>query len=344
MLTGLAAISASGAHAAARDKGQASSADALLRRFQDATGLPDVSITVMRGDQTLYTRYRGAYRPETMVPIASASKWMVGATIMTLVDEGLLSLQAPIGRYVPGLPSDYAALRLDQLMSYTAGLPGLREFIELRQPADISLTQSAQQAAAAPLVNAPGVQFDYGGPNLQFVGAAAEQVTGQSWHELFAERIARPLGMRATLWGRVRTPPAPTALVGNPILQGGAWTTLPDHAAFLTMIAQDGVLGGRRVLSSASVAAMDTVMTAGVRKGMTLPGNIAGQAEYMIAHWCERLEGARCTLSSSPGAFGAYPWIDRRAGLHGVLLVKDQRPRIAAAELALRDGLTELFQ
>ncbi|WP_029911758.1 serine hydrolase [Caulobacter sp. UNC358MFTsu5.1] len=342
MLTGLAAMAAGCASAAPRASDGA--ADALVQRFLDASGLADCSITVMRGEQALYTRYRGGYGPGTLVPIASASKWMVGATIMTLVDDGLLSLQAPIGDYVPGLPEAYAALRLDQLMSFTAGLPGLREFIELRQPADISLTESAQRAARTPLANPPGAQFDYGGPNLQFVGAAAEQVTGKTWSLLFAERLAGPLGMRATLWGRVRQAPDPKAPVANPVLQGGAWTTLPDHAAFLTMIAQDGVLQGRRVLSSAAVLAMDTVMTTGVRKGMSLPGNVAGQGEYMIAHWCERLEGARCTLSSSPGAFGAYPWIDRRANLHGVLLVQDQRPRIAAAEFALRDGLTELFQ
>jgi len=342
MLAGLAAMAAGCASAA--PQGPEAAADALVQRFLEATGLGDCSIALMRGERTLYLRYRGAYRPETVVPIASASKWMVGATIMTLVDQGLLALDAPIGTYVPGLPADYAALRLDQLMSYTAGLAGLREFIELRQPADISLTESAQRAAQTPLAHPPGVQFDYGGPNLQFVGAAAERVTGKSWHAIFAERIAEPLGMTATLWGRVRQAPDPKAPVGNPVLQGGAWTTLQDHAAFLTMIAQDGVLRGRRVLSTAAISAMDTVMTTGVRKGMTLPGNVGGHGDYMIAHWCERLEGARCTLSSSPGAFGAYPWIDRRADLHGVLLVQDQRPRIAAAEFALRDGLTELFQ
>lgn len=342
MLSGLAAMAAGCASAA--PQGPSAAADALVQRFLKDTGLADCSIALMRGEQTLYVRYRGAYRPETMLPIASASKWMVGATIMTLVDQGLLSLEAPIGTYVPDLPADYAALRLDQLMSYTAGLPSLREFIELRQPADISLTESAQRAARTPLANPPGAQFDYGGPNLQFVGAAAERVTGKSWHALFAERMAGPLGMTSTLWGRVRQAPDPNAPVANPVLQGGAWTTLPDHAAFLTMIAQDGVLRGRRVLSAAAISAMDTVMTTGVRKGMSLPGNVAGHGEYMIAHWCERLEGARCTLSSSPGAFGAYPWVDRTTRLHGVLLVQDQRPRIATAEFALRDGLTELFQ
>lgn len=324
--------------------GAGSEADALVKQFLGATGLADCSVAVMRGETTLYERYMGAYGPRTQVPIASASKWMVGATIMSLVDEGRLRLEAPVSTYLPELPPAYGALRLDQLMSYTAGLPGLRDFIELRQPANISLLESAMMAARAPLVAAPGVRFDYGGPNLQFVGAAAERVSGMSWHELFRQRISRPLGMTSTLWGRVRQAPDPAAPVRNPVLQGGAWTTLGDHAAFLTMIAQSGTYRGAKVLSPGAIAAMDRIMTMGLQKGAAMPGEGPGKAEYMIAHWCERIgEDGLCDLSSSPGAFGAYPWIDRRADIHGLILVQDQRPRIAASQMVLRNGLTRLF-
>ena len=324
--------------------GKAGPADDLVNQFQAATGLADCSVAVMRREESLYVRYAGAYTAGTVVPIASASKWMVGATVMSLVDEGKLRLEAPISTYLPELPPAYGALRLDQLMSFTAGLPGLKAFIELRQPADISLLDSALMAARTPLVAKPGTRFDYGGPNLQFVGAAAERVSGLSWHALFEQRIARPLGMTSTLWGRVRQPPDRAAPVANPVLQGGAWTTLEDHSAFLTMIAQDGLYRKRRILSAGAVAAMDRVMTLGVERGQSLPGEGPGKAEYMIAHWCERLEAdGRCSLASSPGAFGAYPWVDRKTNLHGLILVQDKRPRIAAAEATLRNGLIRLF-
>lgn len=324
--------------------GATEAANGLVKQFQAATGLPDCSVTVMRGEAVLYRRYAGAYAAGTRLPIASASKWMVGATVMSLVDEGRLRLEAPISTYLPELPAAYGALRLDQLMSYTAGLPGLREFIELRQPADISLLESAMQASRVPLIAPPGTRFDYGGPNLQFVGAAAERVSGMSWHDLFSQRMAQPLGMTSTLWGRVRQPPNPAAPVRNPVLQGGAWTTLPDHAAFLAMIAQSGSYRGVKVLSPGAISAMDRIMTMGLQKGTTLPGEGPGKAEYMIAHWCERVgDDGFCDLSSSPGAFGAYPWIDRRARLQGLILVQDQRPRIAAAQMVLRNELIRLF-
>lgn len=318
-------------------------ADALVGGFIRSTGIADLSLTVMRGEQSLYLRHRGSFGPETQIPIASSSKWMVGATIMALVDKHLLALDAPISRYVPGLPAEYGALRLDQLLSYTAGLPSLAKFVEFKQPPGISLTQSAQRAAGEPLASRPGTQFDYGGANLQFVGAAAEQVTGRRWQEIFDAEIAGPLGMRSTLWGGTFQRPTRAALPANPMLQGGAWTTLPDYAAFLTMIAQDGVYRGRRILSAAAIEAMGRVMTAGLRKGFTAPGAQNSAAEYMIAHWCERIEAERCTFESSPGLFGTYPWIDRASGLHGVIFLKDRLRRIAEEQRALRNALIGIY-
>jgi len=321
-----------------------SSADEAAARFAAATGIEDYSLIVMRGEKILYSRHAGSHDKATQLPIASASKWMVGATILSLVDDGLLDLEAPISRYVPDLPADYGALTLSQLLSYTAGLPSLAKFVEFRQPDTISLTRSAQLAAHEPLASKPGTRFDYGGANLQFLGAAAEQVTGKRWQAIFDEKIGKPLGMQSTLWGGIRGEPRPDALPANPKLQGGAWTTLADHAAFVTMMSQNGHYRGKQILSADAVAAMGRIMTLGVAKGFTAPGAQGRDVEYMIAHWCERRDGAMCSFESSPGLYGAYPWIDRTSGLHGVIFLKDKLRRIAAEERALRDRLIEIYR
>lgn len=319
-------------------------ADEAAARFGAATGIKDYSLVVMRGEDILYIHHAGSHDAATRLPIASASKWLVGATIMTLVDEGLLDLEAPIARYVPDLPPDYGALRLSQLLSYTAGLPSLTKFVEFRQPETISLTRSAQLAAREPLASPPGTQFDYGGANLQFLGAAAEQVTGKRWQTIFDERIGRPLGMRSTLWGGIRAEPQPTRLPSNPMLQGGAWTTLADHSAFVSMIAQNGRYKGKQVLTPAAIRSMARIMTLGLKKGFTAPGAEGRHVEYMIAHWCERREGEQCSFESSPGLYGTYPWIDRTSGLHGVIFLKDRLRRVAAEERALRDKLIDIYR
>jgi hypothetical protein len=118
---------------------------------------------------------------------------------------------------------------------------------------------------------------------------------------------------------------------------------MDDYAAFLTMIAQDGAYRGRKVLPPSAIRQMATVMTKGLKKGYVPPGAAGRPVEYAIAHWCERMQDDRCALESSPGAYGAYPWIDHDAGLHGIIFIKDRLPRIIAAALALREGLTRLY-
>lgn len=318
-------------------------ADRLLEEFTRASRVTDLSVSVMRGETPLYQRYFGTFEPDTIINIASASKWLAGATAMALVAEGRLKLDASISTYVPELPPDYAQLRLDQLLSFTAGLPSLKEALDIRQPRFISLTRSAQLAAREPLASMPGTQFDYGGANLQFIGAAVEEVTGMRWQAVFDSRIGAPLGMRNTLWGRGFWSPRRALLPANPLLQGGAWTTIDDYAAFLTMIAQNGLYRGRAVLPKATVEQMTTVMTAGLKRGYVPPGAQGKPTEYALAHWCERTAKGLCTFESSPGAWGTYPWIDRAKGLHGIIFLKDRLQRIADQERALRDGLIRLF-
>ena len=319
-------------------------ADRLVEKFRTDAGIPDVSLSVMRGEQILYSGYFGTYRASSIVPLASASKWVAGSVIMALVDRGSLHLDAPISTYVDGLPAVYGALRLDQLMSYTAGLPGLMRFIEFKQPPTLTLAQSAQQAAQQPLATTPGTQFDYGGPNLQFLGAAAEHVTGKKWQQIFTECMGKPLGMSSSLWGGLFKQPKAGEFDSNPMLQAGLWTTLDDMNAFVTMIAGGGTYRGKSILSAQAIQAMDTVMTHGVRKGFTAPGASGTATEYMIAHWCEHEEAGQCTFESSPGLFGAYPWIDHASNLHGMVLVKDRLQRISGQERALRNGLIALYR
>ena len=120
----------------------------------------------------------------------------------------------------------------------------------------------------------------------------------------------------------------------NPMLQGGAWTTASDYAAFLTMIAQNGQVQGRQILSAEAVARMGRVMTLGLRKGFTAPGAQGKDVEYLLAHWCERRVEDRCTFETSPGLYGTYPWVDRDSGLHGVIFLKDRLRRISRAALS----------
>jgi CubicO group peptidase (beta-lactamase class C family) len=247
---------------------------------------------------------------------------------MTVVDEGRLSLDEPIGRRLPEFQGPSGEITLRQLLSYTAGQGSLLGMSDLLQDSGITLAESAARIAGRPQADPPGAIFRYGGPSLQVAGALVEQATGQRWADLFEARIARPLGMTSTTWGHPLRPDLDPATVRNPNLQGGVYTTAADYGRFLGMVAGRGVLDGRRVLSKAAVAEMETVHTAGKPIAYRPPGMSDIEA-YDLGNWCEvaGADGA-CILASSPGAFGVYPWIDRRTGLYGLFFLRYQLPLV----------------
>jgi CubicO group peptidase (beta-lactamase class C family) len=320
-----------------------SAIDAAAAAFSEKTRIPNMSVLIMRGEDTLYRRDFGTYSPSTVVPIASATKWVVGATVMTLVDDGRLSLDKPIRTWLPDLAAPYGDLTLAQLLSYTAGTAGLNQGgVDIRQDKTISMADAARELAGLPLAAEPGTSFAYGGADFQFVGAVVEAVTGKSWVAYFEEELGRPLGLAPFFWSNPQGPTRPETL-RNPLLQGGAATSMDAYAPLLTMLAQDGVYRGKRYLSTASVRRMERTMTKGLVMRYVPPGAPAGST-YSIAHWCE-VEGAdRCAMLSSPGAFGVYPWIDRASGLHGIIFLQDQFNRIAADERVLRDAMIAAVQ
>ncbi|MBS0362788.1 MAG: beta-lactamase family protein [Proteobacteria bacterium] len=293
-------------------------------------GAPGVSALVMKDGKLLYRLDVGDIDPKTQLPIASASKWMTATLIMTVVDEGKLSLDEPIGKLLPEFTGEAGQITLRQLMSFTAGQGALQpEAFDLQQDPAITLGEAARQIAARPLVDKPGAAFRYGGPSLQVAGALVEQATGKTWATLFQERIAGPLGLKDTWWGNPLRPALKPAEVRNPNLQAGVYTTADDYAVFLSMLAGGGAWQGHRIISKAAFDQMETRQTSGVPMIYKPPG-AADLDAYALGNWCETFDAnGRCRMISSPGAFGTYPWIDRDRGVYGVFFLKSRLPLVA---------------
>lgn len=297
-----------------------------------AKGTPGVTIMFGGGGHETVRADIGQIAPDTRYPIASASKWLAAATVMALVDEGRLSLDLPVSTWLPDVKGRAGQVTLRQLLAQTSGAAGgLGDLYDLKQDHRITLEQSAEEILARPLSTMPGAVFNYGGPGFQVAGAVVEAVTGQSWEEVFRSRIARPLGMTDTWWGHLKFGEAipPAAETRNPVLQGGAIGTADDYIRFLKMLSQKGEYEGRRVLSEQAVLEMMTDQTAAAKM---LPTNAAllENAHYGLGNWCETWDAnARCTRSSSIGAFGTYPWVDLPTGRYGLVFINRQADAFA---------------
>ncbi len=298
-------------------------ADAVRR------GAKGVTAIVMRDGKELYRLDVGRIDPDARYPVASASKWMTAALVMTVVDEGRLSLDEPIAKHLPEFQGEKGRTTLRHLLAQTSGQGSLKGRVDIRQDARLTLAESAAEVARLPLEHPPGTVFAYGGPGFQVAGALVEKVTGRRWADLFQARIAGPLGMERTSWGHPtgRVPPGQTS---NPLLQGGVTTTAGDYMRFLSMLAQGGVHAGHRVLSAQAVRTMETVQTLGMPKDYLPPGIPAdSDPQYALGNWCETWSAdGQGVLVSSPGALGTYPWIDRKSGLCGIFFTKHRLPKV----------------
>ena len=95
---------------------------AYMEQGYRSLGLPGAGLLVAKNRKVVYERYFGAYSAETVVPIASASKWLSAAVMMSLVDDRLLDLDARALRYLPQFVGPKGDMTLRQMFSHTSGL------------------------------------------------------------------------------------------------------------------------------------------------------------------------------------------------------------------------------
>lgn len=251
-----------------------------------------------------FSDYTMSYRQ----PIASCSKWFSAALVMTFVDEGKISLSDTVGKYLPVLSQHGKGnITLRQCLSHLTGIrePPLQE--SLKEMRNIgSMDEAIQYIAEMPMEGDPGTVFHYSNAGLQIAGAVIEKVSGKSFETLFAERIAQPLGMQHTDFGKGR--------VALPA--GGAYSTPEDYLNFLIMILHKGVFNGSRILSEKSVAEMQVDrISPDVKIGYSpVPMNNIG---YGYGEWVLKPDGKTVT---SPGLFGSIPWVDNDRGYCAFLM------------------------
>ena len=286
---------------------------ALIQDAVDTLPLDGASLLLIQNDQIIFEEASGEYTFGTAVLIASASKWLSATTIMTLVDDDLINLDAPISTYLPNFTGTKGTITTRQLLSHTSGLPSQHLCLAFRS---ISLEQCVNQIATTPLAAPPGAQFFYGEVSFQVAGRIAEVVTGQSWAELFAERIGGPLNMSHTTYGTS----------DNPLLGGGGTSTLYDYGNLVWMHLDAGTFSGERVLSPEAVLEMRRDQTAGATIAFS-PYNDGRR--YGLGNWRDRVDENDNPLQiSSQGLFGFTPWLDLERNVAGVFLVQDRADRV----------------
>jgi D-alanyl-D-alanine carboxypeptidase len=178
--------------------------DRIAEGVLEQRGVPSASIAVVKGGKLVYTQAYGLARleprtkatPAMRYSIGSISKQFTAAALLLLQEQGKLSLDDAVGKYVPGLTrgSDVTIL---QILSHTSGYQDYWPEDYLMTP--MMKPESAQQIvdrwAKKPLDFDPGTQWQYSNTNYVIAGLIVEKVSGQKLFDFLEEHIFRPLGM-----------------------------------------------------------------------------------------------------------------------------------------------------
>ena len=251
------------------------------------------------------------YDENTRIGLASCSKWLSAALVMTFVDEGSLQLKDTVGKFLPVMSArGKGNITIEQCLSHTTGIKsnGIKENKELIHKVN-SMEEAVNKIADQPMEALPGEAFAYSSIGLQLAAAVIEKISGSNFETLFYERIATPCGMMNTDFGHKNVP----------LPAGGGQGTASDYMHFLQMILNKGVFNGRRVLSENSVRLMQENHIAG-KKILHSPAQ-AQNWGYGLGEWTmmEASSTRQADAVSSPGMFGSFPWIDNKKGYSALL-------------------------
>lgn len=227
---------------------------------------------------------------QTIFRIYSMTKPIVSVAAMSLVEDGLLKVEDPVGKYIPEFnslqiidqttgetrPADNI-MTVEDLLTHKSGLvqsifatgTTLGGMYEQVIPSDGSLTglELAQRLGGLPLLFEPGTAWHYG-HSTDVLGAVLEVASGQSLDVLLHERIFEPLGMDETTFyvpasksSRLAQPihgEMADNTVVRPMLSGGGGlnSTTEDYIRFAQMLLNGGEYNGARIITEDTLALM----------------------------------------------------------------------------------------
>ena len=258
--------------------------DSYIETQMRALHIPGVSLAVVRHGQIIKAKGYGladieansVATPKTVYEIGSMTKQFTAALVMTLVEEGKISLDDRLTKYFPDAPPAWGRITVRHLLSHTSGIqnhvavPG---YLDIFKTSITSKTFPARDELLKefyklPAEFQPGETWAYDNTGYYLLGVIAEKTSGKDYWQLLDERIFKPLGMNAS----GNTDPRP--VVANRA-SGYEWVkdgfenrpVLTPHVAFSAgsvlstvedLAKWDAALYGEKLLKKSSFAQMWT--------------------------------------------------------------------------------------
>ena len=334
----------------------------LIEKTLKDTGVPSISIALVRGDEIVWkaafgyanVRTKTPATPDTIYNAASTFKAVTATALMQLAEQGKFKLDDPVNRYLGDTPvrdriqSD-KPVTFTQVLSHWSGLtswPGRGE-ATMKPIWGRELPKTLEQVAAELYaIRAPEAKFEYNNYGYGLAGLLLEKLSGIEYEKYVRDRVLKPLGvstphpvypspemveMMALPYeiGSAGGPPRPAPQVHTDVYPAGgtAYLTAEDMARFLGAHLNGGVFQGQRILSETSVNQMHEPRFGG-NYGLGLRIRKTAGGSTLIRH-TGRMPGM-CSMMMGD--------VDAHVGVYYMANASDDRFEIADVAIALLRG------
>src|SRR5262249_51465482 len=182
--------------------------DKLAQDALAGTGVPSASLVVVKNGQIAYTRAYGDARldprvaatPEMRYCIGSISKQFTAAAILFLQEQGKLSIDDKVSRFVPDL-TRANEVTIRQLLSHTSGYQDYwpQDYVMPMMLEPITAQKILDMWAKKPLDFDPGTKWQYSNTNYVIAGVIVEKASGMPLLRFLHEKVFAPLRMNSVL-------------------------------------------------------------------------------------------------------------------------------------------------
>ncbi len=267
------------------DAGRLARIDAVVRQAIERHRLPGAVVVVVRQGKIAFRKAYGsrALEPaatpmttDTVFDLASLTKPIATATsIMILLEQGKLRLEDRVTQYLPEFGHNgKERVTIEQLLLHVSGLVADNSVSDYQDGRAPALERICQLKPVVP----PGSKFIYSDVGFIVLGELVERISGEPLDVFARTHVFEPLGLRDTgfrpdaahaaraapteqcnghwMRGEVHDPRA--YRLGGVAGHAGLFSTADDLAVYAQMVLNQGVYGGRRILSPATVRLMTT--------------------------------------------------------------------------------------
>jgi len=183
-------------------RGTFDDAAAVLEKAVSEGLVRAASLSVRHGKEEFERAFGAARSPEAMFLLASISKTLTAAAVMTLVDQEKLRLEDPVAKFIPEFSAEpRGRVTLRHLLTHTSGLPDQLPDNQALRKGHASLADFVAATVRTPLLFEPGRRFSYSSMGILLASEIARRITQTEIRDLVDRAVFQPLEMKRSAMG-----------------------------------------------------------------------------------------------------------------------------------------------